>query len=137
MPHLNYWTYNKKERFSTLKEELEKCLEIKEMLHEQENYWEYMEGYSKRFRCRINVSRPCSDECVVAESGQDKKKEVPLHLIFYDCDPAYTDQIGNELNACFRLPVYEGIVYKIPELANEYVFIKKRSYRQIDFSGTL
>ncbi len=131
MQHLHFWIYNKEQQFETFREGMEKLLLVKELQHDVENYWEYMFGHSQKFSCDINVSRPNEWQM------KDLPKEIPLHVIFYDCNPSYTDQIGNELNFYFKLPVYQGIVFKIPDSNYGRRFQKMHTYNKIDFSGML
>ncbi|MGV3611329.1 MAG: hypothetical protein ACO1N0_10295 [Fluviicola sp.] len=138
MQNLNFWVYNKELRFDQFREELEKIFDIRELFHDTENYWEYMFGDSKKFQCRVNISRPNQwEQNNLSDSVKKEKNEIPLHLIFYGCNPAFTDQIGNELNHYFKLPVYQGIVSKIPDTDYGYNFIKQRIYNKIDFSGLI
>lgn len=133
MRNLNFWVYIIEKEFIDFKVDLAYQLQVRDFLHEKENYWEYMTGYSKKYNSRLNISRPHKEKMDLPNN------EIPLQLFFYSCHETLIDYIGNELNQFFKLPVYYGNyidkITKEAELHHEFKAIK--TFRKIDLSGLI
>lgn len=132
MQHLNFWVYSIELDFNEFKSGLSKQLEVTNFHHDRENYWEYMTGFTRKYKSRLNISRPHKDAMNL------QKNEIPLHLIFYSCNELLIEQIGSDLNQFFKLPVHFGTF--TDKSTNEercFEFKSKRTFKKIDLSGLI
>lgn len=132
MHNLSFWVYAAELDFADFKLKLAELLGVSQFQHDTENYWEYMEGFSKTYKARINVSRPHKHRMDLPEN------EIPLHLIFYASNIGMVDRIGYDLNQFFTLPVHYGrFSEKSTENGPRIAFKSQKIFNRLDFAGLL
>lgn len=132
MNRLHFSVYIIERDLLELKPELEVFLKIKELFHDAENQWEYMDGYSMLFDAKVTIFRELKERMNLPED------EKPLHISFFFKrlqDKSTTERIGLELNRFFKLPVFYG------ELRNtagqEYELVPEKRFAKINLSGMI
>lgn len=132
MQNMNFWTYILEKEFDEFKPELEELFQVKNFVHDRENYWEYMEGFSRKFNAKLNISRPHKTTMVLPNH------EIPLLIIFYGCSDKYLEQIGCDLNEYFKIPVYFGnFSDNSTNEKRDLVFNPKKTFKRIDLTGLI
>jgi hypothetical protein len=132
MQNMHFWTYIIEKEFDEFKAELEELFQVKKFVHDSENYWEYMEGFSRKFNAKLNISRPHKAQMDLPNH------EIPLHIIFYECSDSYVEQIGNNLNDYFKIPVYFGNFRdNSTNEKRDLVFTPKKTFKRIDLTGLI
>ncbi|WP_343605281.1 hypothetical protein [Fluviicola sp.] len=132
MNRLHFSVYIIERDLLELKPELEAFLKIKELFHDAENQWEYMDGYSMFFDAKVTIFRELKERMNLPED------EKPLHISFFFKrlqDKSTTERIGLELNRFFKLPVFYG------ELRNtagqKYELVPEKRFAKINLSGMI